>query len=1222
MSPTSTGPFTRRKSRASFATYDGAADDEQEAKEKGGHSLRKRTRIDYTQEMANDAVSTQEPKLGVTKKTAPASAVQQRKRGPTHDLSDDDSDDTAVAAKRRRVEKETPGPRATTSRRKSTTRRQPPPGPPPPVQQQSSDNDVKDTIMVGVSMEELDDSYPSSSQSSSNSDPSRHESPPAPHSGGSLPEVLDTAQPSSPSKESNKSRIPDVAAVTQTNDSHISNDLNQDSPDRSALDCLRKNQTTPRAPAAAEQPDVQPHSSETAHVEAEDDVTRIKEEELPPFTSSARRPLTEDSPLPSKDTGIGASAPSQILEGDINNVSRQESTGENVLAAEAPGYRASPLLEATAQSPPQPPQPKSHGPQLLPQLKPIYEAAEQQSYCAKLAPYEDGEVILPVSWTEIIYPIAKPGTNTTPTATGASTPQSAHAPQDASAPEHWPKPDLLKTMTHKEFFAHYRTAVAYQKQKGLAPPTMREVRDFFARQRALALAAQERALAEDLEMRNQQAPAERDINEAAVETSARPKKARKAARGKRSQAKTLTREAGTPVLETPRASPAPDSQPPTAAPSPEPAEMEAIEPFPAEDGEPDGEPEIELDPSEVSAERVVPLQPEVVTRFPKKQYVFKKLPDSTGFEEALEDLEEQDDETLRNKLASAATTLQAYQAEYNELRKITDDEDNARRRLLNDKAIENWDARLKLDEPPVWRRTFTDLLQKVPPFFEVKGVRAPKPYVDDPEEEHQRQEDMIMAQAYGFSYDNDRRHIGRQNPETQRWDMSENRLRERKQTKKAADAAEEAPVVEGKRIRKPRILGDQSVHHSRAPTPVPATRPRRNKRGAQVEEQPAGTELPGASLEMPVVSAAEPAPDSKSSTKKRAPRGKAKTGTVAADKALNGSEVPATVHDSFQSNGSQEPSVFDQAEEQEIKNIRKRARPATTHRLATATIPSPDEDLPAEEESPPKPKRQRKTKDKAATPQPGDNEIPSTSFYGKPAQSAASYEPEDYRPSTSSSNGTVHTAATAESAYSLRDKKPRNFAEENDPALGARKRTKPAAAAEVEETVQAPPKKTVRHIKKPKSKVSKIKVMNHASASQAKDDFVQASEDATSPSPVLAGQSRVDNAAAAATPSDQPLLLTFSSKPGRESRVYKKPRIKLINKGDGSDNPNAYYTGAPHPPFQPSPVPDDGMTTTAEGSENGSAEPEKPYAEMSKSEKMSYSMKRKLTHSFASAQCS
>jgi hypothetical protein len=71
-----------------------------------------------------------------------------------------------------------------------------------------------------------------------------------------------------------------------------------------------------------------------------------------------------------------------------------------------------------------------------------------------------------------------------------------------------------------------------------------------------------------------------------------------------------------------------------------------------------------------------------------------------------------------------------------------------------------------------------------------------------------------------------------------------------------------------------------------------------------------------------------------------------------------------------------------------------------------------------------------------------------------------------------------------------------------------------------------------------------------------------------------------------------------------------------------SDNPNAYYTGAPHPTFQPSPAPEEGMTTTAEGSENGSAEPEKPYAEMSKSEKMSYSMKRKLILCPASSQCS
>jgi hypothetical protein len=1089
-------------------------------------------------------------------------------------------------------------------------------------QHQSSDNDVKDTIMVGVSMEELVDTSSSSSQSSSNDHPSQHGSSPAPSLGvtGPLPEALDTARPSSPSKESNASPKHDVAAIAHTNsNSHTSNDSDLQIPHRSDVDSLRKNQTTERPPADTEGADMQPHN-QTAQVEVEQDVSRIKEEALPSYTSSPRLPSVGNAVLPSRNEGIDATESSDVAEKDIHDVSHPERAQEAASATEVHVNDDIPLFTTTIQPPSQSPLPKTLGPQPLPQLKPIYEAAEQQSYYEKLAPYEDGEVIHPVSWTEVIYPTTKPVTTGTPSARAASTPEAANAPQDASAPEQWPKPDLLKPMTYKEFFAHYRTAVAYQKQRGLAPPTMKEVREFFARQRSLALAVQEKAHAEEIETRNRQAKADKEANETVFESSAKPKKGRKAAKGKRVQAKTLTREAETSALETPRASPAPESQPATAAPSPEPAEEDGIEPFPVEDGEPDAEQDVDLGSTEADAEKNLPLLPEVVTRLPKNQYVFKKLPDFVEFEEALEDPEEQNDETLRKKLASAAGTLQAYQAEYNELKKITDDEDNARRRLQNDKAIENWDSRLKLDEPPVWRRTFTDLLQKVPPFFELKGVRAPKPYVDDPEEEHQRQEDMIMAQAYGFNHDNDRRHIGRQNPETQRWDMSENRLRERKQTKKAADAAEEAPVVEGKRIRKPRVLGDLSTHPSRAPTPVPVTRPRRNKRGAQVEEQPAATEQRGVPIEAPVASAAEASPDSQPPTRKRGPRGKAKAD--AADKALDASDVPACVRGSLQPNGGHEPSVLEGAEEEEPKSTRRRVRPAVPHRLATAIIPDPEEDIPAEEEAPPKPKRQRKTKDRATTPPPGDKEIPSTSFYGKPTHPTTSFEPEEYRPSTSSSNGTVHTAATAESAYALRDKKPRNFAEENDPVLGTRKRTKAPAASEADETVHAPPKKTVRHIKKPKSKINKIKVMSHASASHSKDDYAQAPEDATTPSPGVPGQSRADNAPTPAVPSDQPLLLTFSSKPGRESRVYKKPRIKLINKGDGSDNPNAYYTGAPHPTFQPSPVPEEGLTTTAEGSENGSAEPEKPYAEMSKSEKMSYSMKRKLILSFTSSCCS
>jgi hypothetical protein len=103
----------------------------------------------------------------------------------------------------------------------------------------------------------------------------------------------------------------------------------------------------------------------------------------------------------------------------------------------------------------------------------------------------------------------------------------------------------------------------------------------------------------------------------------------------------------------------------------------------------------------------------------------------------------------------------------------------------------------------------------MPPPFDLKGVRAPKQYIDDQVQQHQREEDQVMAQAYGFKYESEKNSIGCQNPDEQRLELSENRLRDRKLTQKATDAAEEVVVIEGKRTRKPRIIDNQSNQRGR-----------------------------------------------------------------------------------------------------------------------------------------------------------------------------------------------------------------------------------------------------------------------------------------------------------------------------------------------------------------------------------------------------------------------
>jgi hypothetical protein len=1176
LTSTSAGPSTRRRSRAGLAaSYDGAADDEQESKEKGGHSLRKRTRIDYTQEVVDDDSSAQDPKSGAVKKTAPTPAVPGRKRRATQDLSGNESEDANGGTKRRRVEKEVSGPKATSTRRKTPARKLPHADPQPLVEQSSSDNDVQDTIMVGVSIEDLYQDASSPNLSYSEPSPSSHygsSPPPGPGVTGQEmeqppPEVLEAPDRADNPEESNHASTQPGGPPFAQQDTVTASEIQL--PDLPTVDDLKKDQVTKTEAVDLAQEET-PAQVQIGQAGVEDDnVPATAAEEVVP--SSEALPVAslskENVASSSQDERIDSIEPSDPI---------GKAGHEHSLSAPA----------TTPQQPAEELQPEKTGPKMLPQLKPIYAAAEEGPYYGQLKPYENEEVVHPVSWTEVVYPGDKAVPTPTPAATPAPTPPPRKLP--VFSKKVW---NPIKPPTYKVFFAMYKEDMDQRKANGEKPFTMQEYRKIVGDRHRKALAKQKRRL-------DKSPPVEAIPG---VVTTTKKGKGRK---GKHTKGKVAPVKADSPVVETPHASPAPDSQQPTAAPTPEPVDEEINQdepPVAAEEDEQDAEHDVEPELNQPEAEIEGPLVPEVITKIPKRQYSFRKLPDIAGFEEELADPQDQDNEALYEKLAASAETIKAWQNEFNELRKICDDEDNAKRRLQNDKTTENWDARQKLDEAPVWRRTFTDVLAKVPPFFEVKGVRAPKPYVDDPEEEHQRQEDLIMAQAYGFNHDNDRRHIGKQNPEAQRWDMSENRLRERKQTKKAADAVEEGVIVEGKRTRKPRVLGDQSVQPSRAPTPVPVTRPRR-KRAGYVEEPAAEEEQHEAPADVAAVQNPEPAPEPQPAARKRGPRGKAKADASTAAKTSEAGSMPAPVHEDGKPNGVHR-LLPDEKAEDKPKVTRKRVRAAAPHPLATPSFPEPKQDVPVQEEAselqPPKAKRQRKTKAQtAASTTPVANEIPSTSFYGQPTQQPITHDQEQSRPSTSSSTGTAHTAATVESAYSLRDKKPRNFAEENDPALGSRKRAKPAA--DVDE-VQEPPKKRVRIVKKPRIKLAVPDTKNDPAPPSFVEAPAQPDDQAPPPAPAQGHMMHIFNA---------------HPDPPAASKPVKKPKIRIIYKeGTTNGNGNGNHTAA-GPSQQSTPAPEDAAPTPLDGSENGSLEPEKPYSEMSKSEKMSYSMKRKSIQCF------
>ncbi|OIW23783.1 hypothetical protein CONLIGDRAFT_637020 [Coniochaeta ligniaria NRRL 30616] len=1125
--PASAGYSTRKRTRVFAMGYDGAADDV--ATEKGGHTLRKRSRVDYTQEVVDDDLLAKESKPDANKKPTPAASAPGRKRRATQDLSGDETDNVSVTQKRRRLDKEPTGPRSTTTRRK-TSSKQPSSGVQPSVEHPSSDNEVQDTILVGGAIQGDDADLESSSDDKNETSHGDSPQPPTLAVNGhdlqqTVAEAREVQKPAvkaeqSPTLGSENQISTDAQLVPETPLSPLNSELIE------SLGWYKK------SPAATEDNDGNAEAQQPAHSTksgTNDHGDPVTESTGPDELPGLEQQPQQISPRPQTEHIADLAS--------LDSSTTKEGEEQALIAKNAGDQEPEPPISTTPVESlePQVPQPKR-----LPKLDEIYKSALKQKYHGPLAPYEDEDVVLPASWTEQVHP-QETSENGISTPAPTITPRPTPPPKDpAYIADSW---DATKPLITKQFFALYREDASRRRSNGQSRISLMEFRSACARHRKEAL--------------------EKPKPEPEVPKKAAKSKGKAKGKGKGKRARTpassveadspavpdvqLPQIVAAPVDETPRASPAPESQPVTAAPSPEPEAEPEVED--QQDNDQDVDAEV-IDTEDGDG----PIEPETVTKHPKKQYLFKKLPDLTPFEEALNDPEEADDDTLYSTLDSSARTLKAWQDEYLHLKKITDDEDNAKRRAQNDKAIENWDLRQKLDDIPAWRRTFDDIVQKIPAPFDVKGVRAPKPYVDDPDQEHQRQEDKIMAQAYGFDLKNDKASIGKQDPIAQRFETSENRLRDRRQTQKAADAAEDGVILEGKRARKPRVLEEQTAPVSRATTPVPVPRQRQRRTAAT-----AAAEDP-----QPEVAEAMPEPVAR----KRAPRVKSK--------ASSWEDAPQP--DVGQNN------INEQFLSDKPKLTRKRIRTTAPHPLATTTYAEPEEQAVVKEEPEPPAKRQRKTKEAASN----GPEIPAGSFYSQTATE------ETGRPSTSSSSGTANTAATVESSYSLRDKRKRNFAAENDPIAETRpKRAKPNPVVSEEKSQEPAKRKRVRQRKKAPA----------------------ADEKSLPPTPLLPL-----SAAASPAPAPGMMMHTFSAHPdpipAAAPAPAKKPllKIKLIN-GHSGHNTASPATTAPLPPAAPSPAltptPAD-QASANPGSSNGSAEPpEKPYSEMSKSEKMSYSMRRR-----------
>ncbi|KAI1209614.1 uncharacterized protein F4807DRAFT_425610 [Annulohypoxylon truncatum] len=198
----------------------------------------------------------------------------------------------------------------------------------------------------------------------------------------------------------------------------------------------------------------------------------------------------------------------------------------------------------------------------------------------------------------------------------------------------------------------------------------------------------------------------------------------------------------------------------------------------------------------------------------KKRYRFNQIRPASEYTDLFKDIKSLSTAELYRRIEVANEAMVAWQEEFRELKKITDDYDNSVRYKREEESFQRR-SNMMASRNPSYNPIAKD--------FVVKGERAQDN--TDPLVKYMRQQDKIQADAWGFEYDPRPDKIGNQNPIAQRTGAGrQGRLRERpKQTAKAAEL-DEPIVLPGKRIRKApeRFAGDEVI--SRGSTPVPTQR--------------------------------------------------------------------------------------------------------------------------------------------------------------------------------------------------------------------------------------------------------------------------------------------------------------------------------------------------------------------------------------------------------------
>jgi len=528
---------------------------------------------------------------------------------------------------------------------------------------------------------------------------------------------------------------------------------------------------------------------------------------------------------------------------------------------------------------------------------------------------------------------------------------------------------------------------------------------------------------------------------------------------------------------------------------------------------------------------------------------FPKLRDAEEFREVLQNYKYLSDEDLYDLCAHVDDILVTMQEEYLKNVMMVDDHENVERRRQYDEQIELLEKRL--DKPAV------------PKDFLLKGYSA-KMSQDDKDHAYIKRQDRIQAAAYGFKYDPHPAKLGKQDPMAQRSarDLDDNGEPRRSlrsdpaRTHKAAEAADEgvaAPAIVGKRIRKPRERFDAvGAGLSRSATPVP----RKIGRGRKADDEDAQSGEGGA-MAFQVGAAAVAA-----ASKPRGGPGRGRKRAVTPDESHEIS-APTRAVEGAEDEGESEGKPRKRRRNKALIFADDFADPAAqafANAASAAPAPSPSQEADDDDTMPKRNKRIVTLKTKVLH-----------TLSNSPSV-AASPDVTD-RPSSSSSN------ASADSNYSFRPKRQRKFTNNDEEQDGPAPRRKK----------RGPPKKT------------SLAGINAGAGAGRPNALVGMSSHHIAIQPTLSTNRHNGGKRDMFVPYQGPNPTPLA--PAPKTQV----KIKLIT----NNGPLAADPSMPTSADRYSIKKDGGGGSGGGGTGTGDDE-EKDYSKMTKSEKMSHSMKSEL----------